>query len=142
LLQEYADLRGRPAGAVEDLTPREPGCELTLDLGKQIAIEVPVAGACRVVEQPTVELDDDRQAVGDVSVDAARLANARDLTSTAREVVGTFDSGEVAVLQHRTGAFIDVAQHARHPPPTGESLTLLHRGQHSPRCRPARLDGL
>ena len=42
------------------------------------------------MEQPTIELDDERQAIGDVSGRSAGLPDTGVPAATARELVGTF----------------------------------------------------
>lgn len=89
----------------------------------------PVPGVRGVVEQPPVQLDDERLGVGGVAVDLTHPADADRLPGRPGESVRPLDEGEIAVLEHRTGALVDVTQHAGDPLPPRHPRSLRHGSQ-------------
>src|SRR5689334_19525701 len=108
--EQGRDAGGGVAGSVEHLPPAEPHRRPTVHRGVEVPVQVEVALTGRVVEEPAVELDQQRdRVVVDIPEGAADPGATIDLATSTGEPVRTLDAHEIAVLQGRAGPVGDVA---------------------------------
>ena len=140
--EQPSDPFGGPARPAEDLAVGDPRGTPTVGGRLEVAVEVGVAPAGRVVAEPTVQLHDETAVVLDV---LERRSTPRphhpDLTPADRQPVRPLDPGQVAVLEHRAGPDDDIGEHVlqerstaeptarpgRHEQPLGRRAPALHR---------------
>ena len=133
------ELGGRRARATEHLAPTESERSSTVSGCVEIALEIGVTSSGRVVEQPTVQLDEQRSVVR-VAIDQTLGSECWPLPIGPREPMRSLDASEEAVFEHRARAGSDVAEDCVEPAPATHSLAARQRLEQPGRRRTSTLD--
>ena len=111
-----------------------------MDSGIEVTIQVAVARDGVVMEEATVQLDEEPElSVADIAVDGSSIGCIDQLPLRPRKTVRAFDVDQVAVLEDRARAVGQVTQHAGQPRPVAEPAPFRQDTEDPSRRRTARL---